>query len=316
MELISVHEIKLHENFDNFVSLDDLSKKEQSINRTLGDSILNMGLVNPLLVQKINGSTYLIDGYKRLRIIKELIKIKKEVPAIQDGKVCVEFIPTELDPKVARFVCTARENPGYTSNALIMDDLLQKFGASKIELAHNTGQKLYFLSRYSRYNKMIPEVNKAIECNKIPMSATKYFILFTAEGQKKLYKNVKKHKVITKSLVEKLAYKMPEKYYITPEDKRKEKSKLGAGHVSKQKPIFDSKMEKRILSEKLSDKVAERDILFKERERIILNLEKIVGMFELALRYTNIKTYLQKNHNKIFEGIGFILKQELNLDIS
>jgi len=314
MELLAIHEIKLHEQFDNFASLDELSIKEQVIHRTLGDSLINTGLVNPLLVQKKNNVIYLIDGYKRLRIIKELIKLGKNIPQMQDDKVNVEFIPSNLDSDVARFMCFARESMKFTETARNMEDLLKKFNVSRSELAHKTGQKEYMLSRFSRYNRIIQAVCKDIDTDKLPMLSTKYFILFTSEGQNILHKQLKKIEHLNQAIIEKLAYKMPEKYFIKTKEERTKISSVGVGHKPK-KHIFDSKMEKNILNEQLSDKVAELNILYKERERYVISLEKLVGMFDLALRYTDVKAYIHKHHPSIFDGIVTIIKQELNKEI-
>lgn len=314
MELLAINEIKLHEQFDNFASLDELSIKEQAIHRTLGDSLVNIGLVNPLLVQKKNNEIYLIDGYKRLRIIKELFKLEKSIPLVQDNKVQVEFISANIEADVARFMCSAREGMKFTETARNMEDLLKKFHVSRSELAHKTGQKEYMLSRFSRYDRIITAVGKDIDNGKLPITATKYFILLTPEGQKILHKQLKKIRSVNKILIEKLAYKMPEKYFIKTKEERNKISSIGIGHKPK-KHIFDSQMEKNILNEQLSDRVAELNILYKERERYVINLEKLVAMFDLALRYTDVKEYIRKHHPNIFDGVTTIIKQELNKEI-
>jgi len=317
MEYIDINKIEKINEFDNFLALDEISAKDRSIYKELGDSVMNHGIINPFLVQKCknNGNVKLIDGYKRLRVISELIKEKRKIPNIADTLLPIEYVDDSIEPIIIRFTSNVREPKRRTEAAKIMFDLLKRYNVKKNELAHRSGFNAYHFMRYARLERCIPEIRTLIDKDRVSFAATKYFIILNEKGQKNIYNQIKNIECVTKSTVEKLVYKLPQKYFIKSKEER-DRISAYSKHGKQKRRFFDAKAEKRILSDELSDKVAEREILYKERERYVTNLEKLLGKFDLLFRIVSIKNYIKTKYPAVFNDLSLIFQTERNKDIN
>ncbi len=326
----------MHINIKDIELLPNLirqKKAEQTANQSdeyLRDSIKNVGMTEPLTILKLNNRFLLVDGYRRLKAIKQLHSIGELHESVN-----LESLPAVVhengSPEVLRYMLDIRQDIPYSLQAEYIKKLIEDHGKTKKEIA-----QLYGLSPASVENwlvilKCISAVQKAIDEGRLPMSAGKVFSTLKEKGQQLLYErlksyakvtrdgiNLKSHTKVTRDIINREAKHLPKALFNIPDKERR--FKLASALIRKKTGyVHEDRTELKVKKRMVMDDivVAEKEHSYLERQAKYYSdsVREYVNIMEIWLRSNNIKDYLATNYPKPFTDIAEIIHVELGKKI-
>lgn len=179
--------------------LDEVENQPFPINNEkieqIADSILSVGLLEPVLVRRIGERYEILSGRHRYRACKKL------------GRDKIKCIIMNLDDNKARYVLittnTERNNdyaPSVYARAYKEEvEILKRMGnnnPSVAAVAERHGVNRKQIQRYLRLNSLIPELLGMVDNQSIPFMVGVELSLFSSESQKVLFDFLKSRKEI------------------------------------------------------------------------------------------------------------------------
>ncbi len=135
----------------------------------LADSILSLGLVQPITVNAEDGGKYtIISGERRYRASKMagLTSIPAYLRSVDDGKVLEMALVENIQ----------RQDLNPVEIAISLQRLLEEFAITQEELAKRVGKKRSTVANYIRLLKLPAEVQLAVQSDLISMGHAKALI--------------------------------------------------------------------------------------------------------------------------------------------
>lgn len=310
-------------NINDIVSEPKLirQKKAENVSKQSGeylrDSLKNVGMKEPLSVVKMGERYLLVDGYRRLRAIEDLHRIGELHDSI-DLSSLPALVHENISPAVARFMVDIRQDIPYSLRAHYIRRLMKDHGRTKDEIA-----KLYGISTVSIKNwlvilRCVPNVQKAIDRNRYPMTAAMIFCALTEKGQENLHERLRKYQKVTRETVNREASRLPKALFRIP-DKLKRK-KIAKSLIEKRKGyVNEDRTELRVRKKRVMD-----DIVVAEKEHAYLQQEvksysnvirEYATVAEIWLRTTEIRQYIENNYPRYLHDISEIISIELGTSV-
>lgn len=283
----------------------------------LRDSIKNVGMKEPLTVMKLGGRYFLIDGYRRFKILKELHTIG-ELPDSVDLSSLPAVVHEGTSPEVLRYMLDIRQDIPYTLQAEWIKRLIDDHGKTRKEIAQFYGISPASIENWLVLLKCIPEVKKAVDKGQFPMSAGKIFSTLKNKGQEVLYNRLKNFTRATRDRINREAGRIPKSLFNIP-DKEKRRQIAKSLIETKTGYVHEDRTELKVRKKMVMDDIVvaekERDYLERNVKFYSDTIREYVGMAEIWLRSAEVKNYITSNYPKSFTDISDIIYVELGKKI-
>jgi ParB family chromosome partitioning protein len=145
---------------------------EDSALQELSHSIQQSGLIQPLIVRKVDKGFQLIAGERRLRASK--LAGLKAVPVVVKKSTDKEALEMALVENIQR------ENLNCIEEALAYQQLMQDFHLTQEEVAGRVGKERATVTNFLRLLKLPAEIQRALSERKLSMGLAK--VLLSVEG--------------------------------------------------------------------------------------------------------------------------------------
>ena len=180
--MISVEQLEIPEAYTT------ASKKVED--EFLQNSIKLTGIQQPLIVTRLNNDSYIvIDGVRRLRIAGSLGM--SEVPCV------IDYIPDDADDQLEyrnriRFILDEhRQDLLPSQRAKLIKQFQNMFDFNAKQVAVYFGVTPATITNWTLVDKVIPEVQKAIDNGEVSVHAARAFPGMTQLGQEKIWQEHK-----------------------------------------------------------------------------------------------------------------------------
>jgi len=310
MKGINIKDVELLPEFVRQKKADRVSKQSDEY---LRDSIKNVGMKEPLTVLNLGKRYLLVDGYRRLKAIKDLSEIGELHDSI-DVNSLPAIVHDDISPMVARYMVDIRQDIPYTLRAIFIKKLLDEHGKTRKEIAQLYGISPPSIENWLVILRCIPIVQKAIDNGRFPMSAGKIFSTLREKGQEILYNKLRHYSEVPRARINQEANRISKSLFNIPEkQKRKEIAKSliekKTGYVHEDRT--ELRVRKKIIMDDIV--VAEKEHAYLEREVKFYSdtVRKYVSMVEIWSRSSDIKNYIASNYPKSFSDISEIIYIEL-----
>jgi len=313
---VDIQKIKVIPEFKRRGKAKDVSKQGDEF---LLESLKNVGLNEPFTVMKQGDTFILVDGYRRLKAIKDLYEINELHDSIDVNALPAVEIKN-ISPVVARVASEIRQDLKPTERAFYIDKLLKEHSMSRKDIANMFGWSTPSVANWLVILYCIRPVQNGIDEGRFPMSAGKIFSVMTEQGQKKLFRKFSGMRRIKRSTLQTQAAKITHKYFKRPYEERMEISesvrKAKKGYKHKDRTILKIReKEKGLLSDDISTKEKELTLLKRDRNDFSRRVRKYAYEVETWLRTPKIKNFIKEKYPKIFENLRLIIDIELGIQI-
>ena len=178
---IKITQIQVPEKYRRSGDVVEDDKLQHSINRT--------GIQQPLVVSQLSdGKFVLIDGYRRLQVAKYL-KLH-EVPCVIDD--LPKGVPPEEYRDRIRFILDEHRQDLFPSQrASLIKRLMTNFKMNNREVGEYLGVDATTIHNWMVVDKLIPEVQKAVDSGEITEHSARVFDGMTETGQKRVWREKK-----------------------------------------------------------------------------------------------------------------------------
>ncbi|MBL7132250.1 MAG: ParB N-terminal domain-containing protein [Candidatus Omnitrophica bacterium] len=311
---INIKDIKLLPNLIRQKKAEQVPKQSDEY---LRDSIKNVGMKEPITVLRLGEYFLLVDGYRRLKAIKQLHSIG-ELHESVDLKAIPAVIHDDGSPEVLRYMLDIRQDIPYSLQAEYIKILIENHGKTKKEIAQLYGISPASIENWMVILKCISEVQRAIDKGRLPMSAGKIFSTLKEKGQQLLCDRLKDYTKVTRDRINREARRISKTLYNIPD--REERRKLASALINKKKGhVHEDRTELRVRKRIVMDDivVAEKEHDYLERQVKFYSdaIREYVTIMEIWLRSASIKNYLETNYPKPFGDIAEIIHVELGRKI-
>jgi ParB/RepB/Spo0J family partition protein len=278
------------------------------------ESIRSVGMREPFVVLEKKGEYLLVKGYRRYQVIKDLFKIGKlHMSTNINALPCVVISDSTLSSATIRLSADIRQDLTPSQEAFYYQKLTQEFNVTKKDLAMICGITPASIGNYLVILKCIAPVRKSIDCKQLPMSAGKIFCVLKPEGQQLLYNIVKRAKKIDRKTLVNQRNKLADDLFIKP---KKDRMKVSQPIREKKKgQVQDGRTKRDLLVYNLSTVELEHRRAEKDYEIENVNLQHLVGWWDIAMRHESIKTFIQHKYPSEYDNIKTILSYELGVDL-
>ena len=312
-------------NIKDIKELPDFKRKEKAqgaqrqSDEFLMESIRNVGLNEPFTVKREGNDIYLIKGYRRLQVIKDLNRINELHPSIDINALPAIEIGQNVSPIIARLASDIRQDLKPSERAHYINILLKNHGMTQKAIAMMFGWSVPSVANWLVILDCIDPVKKAIDFGKFPMSAGKIFSVMENDGQEKLFNQFKDFpRHITREELKSQATKIPDKYYKRSYNERMKMTKFltnasGKGHVHTDRTVLKVReLDKQLLNDQISLQENELDLLKRDRDSYSRMLRTYVYEIETWFRNHKITEYIKSNHLNVNKNLTAIIELDRN----
>lgn len=297
----------------------EFERKDKAHDEFLLESLKNVGLNEPFTVFKQKDDFILVDGYRRLKAIKDLYSINQLHESI-DVKAIPIIEIKNIPPVAARLASEIRQDLKPTERAHYLDKLLNKYGMSRKEIASMFGWCVPSIANWLVILDCIDPVKQAIDDNRFPMSSGKIFSIMLPQGQKKLFNRLDGIQKVKRSNLQTQAAKIPNKYFKRPWEERMEISeavrKAKKGYKHKNRTVLKVReREKELLHDDISTQERDLTLLKRDRDDYSRRVRKYTYEVETWMRIPAIKGFVEKTYPDIFEDFKYIIDIEWGMKI-
>lgn len=283
----------------------------------LRDSIKNAGMKEPLTLLKREKGYILVKGYRRLKAIRELQGIG-ELPRSVDPSSLPAVVHDKVSPSVLRYMVDLRQDIPYSLRAHYIRRLVQEHNKKKSEIAQLYGVCAPSIENWLVIARCIPEVQKAIDSKRYPMSAGKIFSTLTKEGQRVLQAKLRDYDGVTRDRINTEARGLSKSHYNIP-DRDKRKSMAKSLISAKTGLVHTNRTELRVKRKMVMDDivVAEKELQLLERQVKFYSdtNRRYASVLEIWLRTNEIRDHIKSNYPEILSDISEIVLLELGVKV-
>ena len=154
----------------------------------LRNSIQLTGIQQPLIVVRISDTDYwVVDGVRRL-LIAQSLEIA-EVPCVVDQGIDDVDDQTEYRNRIRFILDEHRQDLLPSQRAALIKKLQQSFGLKARQVALYLGVTPGTITNWTIIDRMIPEIQKAIDDEDVKIHTARAFAGMTAKGQKEIWES-------------------------------------------------------------------------------------------------------------------------------
>jgi ParB-like chromosome segregation protein Spo0J len=281
----------------------------------LRESLELVGMREPLLVKNAGGNKWLlIDGYRRVRQIRYLAKHNHLGTLLDQTRLrCYVLTSGKTPVPVLRSESNERRQdlpPSLEGEKFAL--LNDKFGLPLRTIARMFGLSPLSVHNYIVINNVkVDEVKKAIDANRLPMSAGKVFSIMTTEGQQALWQQVARSPNVTRDELWALARKLEKRQPAMFKRPLRERMRISKHmRATKLGQVQERGSTRRFMKEDL--KAVQGEIRYTEHELKVTkdNLARLLSWWESVIRNEPLASYVREHEPGRWQDVVEVMKVE------